>query len=67
MTKAKAPPALGEPITISPAADRRVRHPDGRVLEAGTEVDWSTYWQRRLDDEDVELGDTTPVGQEKTK
>jgi hypothetical protein len=39
--------------TVRPGPDRRVRHPDGRLLEGAEEVVWSTYWQRRLDDGDV--------------
>lgn len=44
-----------EQRTISPAPDRRVHHPDGQLLEERTAVDWTPYWQRRLDDEDIEL------------
>jgi hypothetical protein len=46
--------------TISPAPDRRVRHPDGQLLEPGTKVEWTPYWQRRLDDEDVVRGTVLP-------
>lgn len=38
---------------ISPAEDRRVRHPTGDLLEPKSAVTWSPYWQRRLDDGDV--------------
>jgi hypothetical protein len=38
---------------ISPAADRRVRHEDGRLLEPKTPVTWSPHWQRREDDGDI--------------
>ncbi len=67
MSKPKASPVLGEMTTVSPAADRRVRHPDGRVLEPGDEVAWSPAWQRRLDDEDIVLGDTTPAPEKDSK
>ena len=43
-------------IRIKPGADRRVRHEDGRLLEdAGETVPRSSYWLRRLADEDVVL------------
>lgn len=57
MTKAKTTQVedLAEGFReIAPAADRRVRHEDGRLLdEAGETVAWSTHWQRRLNDEDI--------------
>lgn len=46
-------------FTISPAPDRRVRRPDGAVLEAGERVEWSPYWARRLNDEDIVMGDSS--------
>lgn len=43
-----------ETIFVKPAADRRVRHPDGRLLEdAGELVTHDAYWARRLLEEDV--------------
>ena len=47
--------------TIKPAAGRKVRHPAsgpnrGQVLAAeGEAVTWGSYWQRRLNDQDVEI------------
>lgn len=47
-------------ITVKPAAGRRVRLHDGRLLPAeGWEVDDDIVWQRRLRDGDVEL--VTPI------
>ncbi len=41
-------------LILKPAPDRRVRHPDGRLLDgAGETVMASPYWARRLRDEDV--------------
>ncbi len=44
--------------TIRPAEGRKVRWPfSDRVLaEAGEAVTWSSYWERRLRDKDVEQG-----------
>lgn len=41
---------------INPAAGKRVRFPDGRLLAEtthGTEVKWNAYWQRRYADRDI--------------
>ena len=44
-------------INVVPAAGRRVRHPDGRLLaDKGDHVTDASYWQRRLADGDIELG-----------
>lgn len=41
-------------LTLKPGEDRRVRHEDGRLLDAGGEtVPSSPYWLRRLADGDV--------------
>lgn len=41
-------------LRLKPAEDRRVRHPDGRVMDAdGETVARSPYWLRRLADGDV--------------
>lgn len=46
-------------LFLKPAEGRRVRHPDGRLLDAaGEAVAASSYWTRLLLDEDVE--DTNP-------
>ena len=45
-------------FAISPAPDRRVRRPDGALLEPGETVKWSAYWTRRLNAGDVVLDDT---------
>jgi hypothetical protein len=43
-----------EQIKVKPAPDRRVRKPDGVLLEeAGETVERSSYWMRRLRDGDV--------------
>lgn len=43
-----------EQIKVKPAPDRRVRKPDGALLEeAGESVERSSYWMRRLRDGDV--------------
>ena len=52
--------ALGERVLVRPArAGLLVRDPTRR-MEAlppeGREVRWSTYWQRRLNDESIEVG-----------
>lgn len=42
-------------IRVTPAADRVVRHPDGRLLDAkGEWVTNDSYWLRRFDDGDIE-------------
>lgn len=46
---------MSDKRTISPAKGRHVRHPDGKLLEAGEEVTWSPYWQRRADDADIQI------------
>lgn len=41
-------------LRLKPAPDRRVRHPDGRLLDdAGEAVSATPYWLRRLNDQDV--------------
>jgi hypothetical protein len=43
-----------ETYDLAPAPDRRVRHENGRLLdEAGETVTRSSYWDRRLADDDV--------------
>lgn len=43
-----------EQIKVKPAPDRRVRKPEGVLLEeAGETVERSSYWMRRLRDGDV--------------
>lgn len=49
---------MTEPIrkTVRPAVDRRVRKPDGSLLdEQGESVVWSSFWLRRHRDGDVEV------------
>ncbi|RYY25241.1 MAG: DUF2635 domain-containing protein [Sphingomonadales bacterium] len=42
---------------VLPAPDRRVRKPDGSLLDAvGDTVQDIPYWRRRLADEDVVIG-----------
>ena len=49
-----------KPLFLKPAPDRRVRHPDGPLLDdAGEAVSPSPYWTRKLDDGDVVEG--TPL------
>jgi len=49
-------------ITLKPAEGRRVRHPDGRLLEeAGEPVAPSEYWTRRLTDQDAETVPAKPA------
>lgn len=44
--------------TVRAAAGRRVRKPDGTLLdEQGESVMWSSFWLRRLRDGDVEIVD----------
>lgn len=45
-------------IKIKPAPDRRVRRPDGSLLEGEDTVERSSYWMRRLQDGDVLLVET---------
>lgn len=45
-------------IKIKPAPDRRVRRPDGSLLEGEDTVERSSYWMRRLQDGDVVLVET---------
>jgi hypothetical protein len=62
MSRTKAPPSAGETVIVSPAEDRRVRDPSVRgapPIGAGHQAVWGAYWQRRLDDEDIVLGDTS--------
>lgn len=40
-------------VTISPAAGRRVRHPDGRLLTPDSRVERSAYWLRRVQAGDI--------------
>lgn len=57
-----------KPLFLKPAPDRRVRHPDGPLLDdAGEHVSPSPYWTRKLDDGDVveakaTKAPTTPSG-----
>ena len=50
---------------ISPAPDRRVRHPGGALLQPGDRVTWSPYWARRLNDEDIVMGDSSSKKKER--
>lgn len=43
--------------TIQPVDGRRVRLEDGTLLERAQAVEWSPYWQRRLDDGDIEISE----------
>lgn len=48
-------------VKLKPAPGRRAPHPDtGRPLDAaGETVELTTYWQRRIADEDVVLSGKT--------
>jgi len=50
---------VSETQTVKAAAGRRVRHPvSARLLkDEGETVAWNSYWQRLLQDGDVELVD----------
>ncbi|MBI1408122.1 MAG: DUF2635 domain-containing protein [Caulobacter sp.] len=48
-------------LILKPAEGRRVRHPDGRLLDpAGEAVTAGPYWTRRLKDGDVVQVEPTP-------
>ena len=49
--------AITETRRVSPAEGRKVRHPGGAVLEPKSDVTWSAFWQRLLNDGDVVLVD----------
>ncbi len=50
--------AQGDRPCLRPAADRRVRKPDGALLpDAGELVAMTAYWARRIADGDVESAD----------
>lgn len=47
-------------VRLKPAPDRRVRHPDGRLLDpAGETVERSPYWRRRMTAGDVVVATPT--------
>jgi hypothetical protein len=49
---------MNETISISPAEGRRVLDPvRGTAIAAGERVVWSTYWDRKLSDQDITLDD----------
>ena len=50
---------MSETQTVKAAAGRRIRHPvSARLLkDEGETVAWNSYWQRLLQDGDVELVD----------
>jgi hypothetical protein len=52
-----------ELTVLKPAPDRRVRHPDGRLLDAEGEPvpAGDPYWLRRLADEDVMVVEPAPA------
>lgn len=49
-------------IKIKPAPDRRVRHPNGALLEGEETVERSSYWMRRLQAGDVVQVETKKGG-----
>lgn len=50
-------------IKVKPAPDRRVRKPDGALLDAaGETVERSSYWMRRLQAGDVVQVETKKGG-----
>ena len=55
---------------VRAAEGRRVREPGTRRVlshETPTRVEWSTYWQRRHRDRDIELVEDEPVETETRK
>ncbi|PZO88606.1 MAG: hypothetical protein DI623_12340 [Sphingomonas sanxanigenens] len=49
-------------VEIRAAEGCRVRHPGGALLTGPDAVEWSSYWQRRLDDGDIELASEKKKG-----
>ncbi len=55
-------------ILVKPAPGRRVRRPDGRVLEeAGAAVERTPYWLRRAAAGDVTIGKAPAAPKPKAK
>jgi hypothetical protein len=47
---------MSELKNIRPASTAQVRHANGTALDPkGEAVTWSTWWQRRLNDGDIEI------------